>query len=67
LKFKKSAETLDDIINCQRSPFIKNGLGYEAVVASLPTPSLVTTNEVLFFAGVQTGFPEEQPTIDCAE
>jgi predicted RNase H-like nuclease (RuvC/YqgF family) len=67
-KFKKSVETLDDIINCQRSPFIKTGLGYDVVVASLPTPSLATTKEVLFVAGgVQTGFLEEQPTIDCVE
>jgi hypothetical protein len=29
LKFEKSAKTLDHIINCQRSPFIKTGLGYE--------------------------------------
>jgi hypothetical protein len=68
LKFEKSIEILDDIINCQRSPFIKTGLGYDVVVASLPTPSLATTKEVLFVAGgVQTGFLEEQPTIDCVE
>jgi hypothetical protein len=29
LKFEKSIETLDDIINCQRYPFIKTGLGYD--------------------------------------
>jgi hypothetical protein len=29
LKFEKSIETLDDIINYQRSPFIKTGLGYD--------------------------------------
>jgi hypothetical protein len=26
---KKSTETLDDIINCQMSPFIKTSLGYD--------------------------------------
>jgi hypothetical protein len=68
LKFKKSVETLDDIINCQRSPFIKTGFGYDVVIASLPTPDLATTREVLFFVrGVQTSFIEEQPTIDCVE
>ena len=29
LKFEKSSKTLDHIINCQRSPFIKMGLGYK--------------------------------------
>jgi len=28
-KFKKSVETLDDIINCQSSPFINTGLRYD--------------------------------------
>jgi hypothetical protein len=61
LKFEKSIETLDNIINCQRSPFIKTGLGYDVVVASLPTPGLATTREVLFVAGgVQIGFPERE-------
>jgi predicted RNase H-like nuclease (RuvC/YqgF family) len=68
LKFEKSIEILDDIINCQRSPFIKTGLGYDVVVSSLPTPGLATTREVLFVAGgVQTSFPEEKPTVDCAK
>jgi hypothetical protein len=68
LKFEKSTEILDDIINCQRSPFIKTGLGYDVVVASLPTLGLATTREVLFVAsGVQTGLPEEKPTVDCAK
>jgi hypothetical protein len=68
LKFEKSTEILDDIINCQRSPFIKTGLGYDVVVASLPTPSLATTKEVLFVVGgVQTSFLEEQPIVDCSK
>ena len=50
LKFEKSTEKLDNIINCQRSPFIKTGLGYNVFIASLPTPSLATTREVLFVA-----------------
>lgn len=29
LEFEKSTKILDDIINGQRSPFIKKGLGYE--------------------------------------
>jgi hypothetical protein len=66
LKFEKSTETLDDIINFQRYPFIKNGLGYDVIVASLPTPGLATTREILFVAGgVHTSFLEEQPIIDC--
>ena len=28
LKFGKSIEILDNILNCQRSPFLKTGLGY---------------------------------------
>jgi hypothetical protein len=31
LKFEKSAKTLDHIINFQRSPFIKMGLGYDKI------------------------------------
>ena len=68
LKLEKNTRTLYSIINCQRSPFIKKGLGYDVVVSSLPTPSLATTKEVIFVSGgVQTGFLEEQPTIDCVE
>jgi chromosomal replication initiation ATPase DnaA len=48
LNFEKSIETLDNIINCQRSPFIKTGLGYDVFVTSLLTPSLATTRGVLF-------------------
>jgi hypothetical protein len=67
LKFEKGTKILDDIINCQRSPFIKIGLRYD-VVFSLPTPSHATTKEVQFVTrGVQTGFLKEQPTIDCVE
>jgi hypothetical protein len=29
LNFGKSTEILDNILSCQRSPFIKTGLGYE--------------------------------------
>jgi hypothetical protein len=29
LKFGKSTEILDNILSCQRSPFIKTGLGYD--------------------------------------
>jgi hypothetical protein len=43
-------------------------LGYDVIVSSLSTPGLATTKEFLFVVGgVQTGFPEEQPTIDCAK
>jgi hypothetical protein len=57
LKFEKSAKTLDNIINCKRSPFIKTGLGYDVVVSSLYTPGRATTREVLFVAGgVKTSF-----------
>jgi hypothetical protein len=28
MKFEKSSATLDEILNCQRSPFDKTGLGY---------------------------------------
>ena len=67
-KFENSTEIWDDIINCQRYPFIKTGIGYDVVVSSLPMPSLATTKEVLFVAGgVHIGFLEEQPTIDCVE
>jgi hypothetical protein len=49
-----------------KSPRI--GLGYDVFVASLPTPGLATTREVLFVAGgVQTGFLEEKPIVDCVE
>jgi hypothetical protein len=62
LKFEKSIETLD------KYPFIKTGLGYDVVVASLHTPGLATTREILFVAGgVQTSFPEEKPIVDCVE
>jgi hypothetical protein len=67
LKFEKSTGILGDIINFQRSPFIKTGLGYD-FFSSLPTPNLATTKEVLFVAGeVQTSFLEEQPNVDCVE
>jgi hypothetical protein len=33
LKFEKSTKILYDIINFQRSPFIKTGLGYDVVVS----------------------------------
>jgi hypothetical protein len=46
LKFEKSTETLYNIINCQRSPFIKTGLGYDVFISSLPTLGLVMTMEV---------------------
>jgi hypothetical protein len=29
LKFEKSIETLNEILSCQRSPFIKTGFGYD--------------------------------------
>jgi hypothetical protein len=46
----------------------RTSIGYDVVVSSLPTPSLSTTREVLFFAsGVQTILREEKPTIDCVE
>ena len=68
LRSEKSTEILDDIINFQRSPFIKTSLRCDVVVASLPTPSLATTREVLFVVrGVQIGFPKEQPTVDCSK
>jgi hypothetical protein len=68
LEFEKSTEILDDIVNCQRYSFINIGLGYDVVVASLPTPKLVTKKEVLFVVGgFQTGFLEEQPIVDCVE
>jgi hypothetical protein len=68
LKFEKSTEILDDIINCQRYLFIEIGLGYDAIVASLSTPKLSTTREVLFVVGgVQSSFPEEEPTIDSSK
>lgn len=41
-------------------------LGYDVVVASLPTPRLAETKKVVFVAEVQTEFLEEQPTVDCA-
>jgi hypothetical protein len=67
-KFKKSVETLDNIINCKRYPFIKTSLGYDFFVASLPTPGLATTREVLLVAGgVQTGFLEEKPVVDSVK
>jgi hypothetical protein len=67
LKFQKSTKTLDNVINCQRFTSIKNGLGYDVDVSSLPTPSLATTREVLFVVGgVQTDFPKDI-TIDCVE
>jgi hypothetical protein len=67
-KFQKSTKTLDDIINFQRYQFIKIGLGYDVVVASLSTPSIATTREVAFVAsGVQIVFTEEKPTIDCSK
>jgi hypothetical protein len=28
MKFEKISATLDEILNCQRSPFDKTGLGY---------------------------------------
>jgi hypothetical protein len=66
--FEKSNKTLDYIINCQRSPFIKTGLGYDAFVSSLPTPIISTTRGILFVVGgVQTGLLEEQPIVDCGE
>jgi hypothetical protein len=53
------------------TPYMKSprtSLGYDVVVASLPTSSLVATREVLFVAGgVQTSFLEEKPIVDCAE
>jgi hypothetical protein len=49
-----------------KSPQI--GLGYDVVVSSLPSPSLVATREVLFVVGgVQTDLLEEKPIIDCDE
>jgi hypothetical protein len=37
------------------------GLGYDVVVASIPTPILSTTREFLFVVGgVQTDFPAKQ-------
>jgi hypothetical protein len=46
----------------------RTSLGYNAIVASLPTPGLATMRKVLFFVGgVQTSFPKEKPTIDCAK
>jgi hypothetical protein len=57
LKFENIIEILDDIILFQRYPFIKNGLRYDATIASLPTPSLATTREFLFVvSGFQTSF-----------
>jgi hypothetical protein len=68
LKFEKSIEILDGIINYQRYSFIKTGIIYDVVVSSLPTPSLATTKEVLFVAGgVWTRFLEEKPNVDCVE
>jgi hypothetical protein len=68
LKFEKSTEILDDIINFQIYPFIKTSLGYDVDISSLPTTSLATSEGVLFFAGgVWTGFPKEQAIVDCAE
>ena len=66
LKFEKSTETLDNIINFQRSQFIKTSLRYDVVVSSLPTLGLATTKEVLFVAcGAQTDFSEEKHIVDC--
>jgi hypothetical protein len=46
--------------------FTKTGLGYNVFFSSLSTPVLSITKEVLFVAGgIQTGFIEEQPIVDC--
>jgi hypothetical protein len=68
LKFEKSIEILDDIINHQRCPFIKTGLGYDVVFSSLPRLELAKTREVLFdVGGVQISFLEELLIVDCAK
>jgi len=68
LMFEKSTENLDNIINCQRYPFIKTSLGYDVVVDSISTLDLPTTREVLFVVGgVQNSFLEEQPIVECSK
>jgi hypothetical protein len=68
LKFENIIEIFGDIINCKSYPFIKTDLGYDSTTTSLPTSILATAKEVLFVAGgVQIGFLEEQPIVDCVE
>lgn len=39
LRFVKGSETLDDIINVQRSPLMKTGLGYNEEASQAQKPS----------------------------
>jgi hypothetical protein len=46
----------------------RRGIGYNAFIFSLPTPSLTITMEFVFvLGGVQIGFPKEKPIVDCDE
>jgi len=47
---------------------LRTCLGYDDVAASIPTPTLSTTREVLFVAGgLQTDLSEEKSTVNCVE